>query len=76
MAQQLEVREGQRYAQRYGVRYRPSVWQVGAIKAGTVPIPHARLVNVEDPLHTKTISCATLTNGTYYALVADPGTTI
>ncbi|MEE8189693.1 MAG: hypothetical protein V3T80_10825 [Kiloniellales bacterium] len=34
-------------------------------------IPHARLVNVEDPLQTKTISCVTLISGSLFELVAD-----
>jgi hypothetical protein len=71
VAQILNVREGQRYAQYFGSRVRPSVWKVGSIYAGPVPFPHACLVDVEDPLHVKTISCSTLTNKVHYQLVKD-----
>ena len=74
MAQRFNVREGQRYVQRLGLRYRPSIWQVGSIKASTVPIPHALLVNVDDPRQTKTISCPTLADRIYYELLGDPAT--
>ena len=72
MAQRFNVREGQRYVQRLGLNYRPSIWQVGSIKASAVPIPHALLVNVNDPLQTKTISCPTLADRIYYELLGDP----
>jgi hypothetical protein len=70
--QPTSVRQGQRYAQRLEVRERAAIWEVGSIKNGTVPVPHARLINIEDPLHTKTISCVALANPTYYELIADP----
>jgi len=71
MAQRFNVQEGQRYVQRRGLHYQPSIWKVGAIKAGTTPIPHALLVNVDDPLQTKTISCPTLADRIYYELLAE-----
>jgi hypothetical protein len=71
VAQIVKVREGQRYAQNFGSRIRPSVWKVGSIYAGPVPYPHACLVDVEDPLHVKTISCTTLTDKVHYELVKD-----
>ena len=71
MTQRFTVREGQRYVQRRGLRYRPSIWKVGAIKAKAVPIPHALLINVDDPLQTKTISCPTLADRIFYELLGD-----
>jgi len=71
MQNRFAVRQGQRYVQRPGAHCRPAIWEVGAIHSGAVPIPHARLVNVEDPLCTKTISCGTLANPTFYELIAD-----
>lgn len=71
MTRRIIVREGQCYAQSYGVRFRPSVWQVGSVKTDSATIPHAQLVNVEDPLQTKTISCVTLINRIYYELIND-----
>jgi len=74
MAHQFNVREGQRYVQRQGLHYRPSIWKVGSIKAGTTPIPHALLINVDNPLETKTISCPTLADRIYYELLAETNT--
>ncbi len=71
MAHNVKVREGQRYAQNFGTHLRPSIWKVGSIYAGPVPHPHACLVDVEDPYHIKTISCATLANRHHYELVKD-----
>lgn len=71
MAQRYSVSEGQRYVQRRGLHYRPSIWKVGSIKAGTGQIPHALLINVDNPLETKTISCPTLADKIYYELIAE-----
>ncbi len=76
MAQKLGVKEGQRYAQRLSMQHRTAVWKVGSILSITVPIPHARLINVRDPLRTKTISCTTLVDRVYYQLVAESATGI
>ncbi len=76
MAQKLRVREGQRYAQRLSMQHRAAVWKVGSILSSTVLIPHARLINVQDPLHTKTISCTTLVDRVYYQLVSESATGI
>jgi len=74
MAQKFRVKEGQRYAQRLSMQHRVAVWKVGSILSSTVAIPHARLINVQDPLQTKTISCTTLANQAYYELVAESAT--
>ncbi len=74
MAQKLRVREGQRYAQRLSMQQRTAVWKVGSILSSTLAIPHARLINVQDPLQTKTISCTTLANHVYYELVSESAT--
>jgi len=74
MVQRIDVREGQRYAQRVTVRERASVWKVGAIVATGPKIPHARLINVADPLQTKTISCFALRELMYYELIAEANT--
>ena len=76
MAQKLGVKEGQRYTQRLSMHHRTAVWKVGSILSSTVAIPHARLINVQDPLQTKTISCTTLANRMYYQLVAESATGI
>lgn len=74
MMQRINVKEGQRYAQRLSVQQRASIWKVGAILAIDPSIPHARLINVADPLQTKTISCYTLRDRLYYELVAETAT--
>lgn len=71
MHQRPLVREGQRYAQRAAQHCRRAVWEVGAVHAAAVPIPHARLINVEDRLQIKTISCPTLVNPSFYELIAE-----
>ena len=74
MAQRFSVKEGQRYAQRLSIQSRVAVWKVGAIVSSGATIPHARLINVADPLQTKTISCFTLRDQMYYELVAETAT--
>ena len=74
MVQRIDVKEGQRYAKRINVRQSASVWRVGAIMATGPTIPHARLINVADPLQTKTISCFALRDRTYYELIAETAT--
>ncbi len=74
MVQRFNVKEGQRYAQRLSVQKRSSIWKVGAILTTDPSIPHARLINVADPLHTKTISCFALRDRAYYELVAETAT--
>lgn len=74
MVQRFDVKEGQRYAQRLSVQKRASIWKVGAILAIDPSIPHARLINVADPLQTKTISCFALRDRLYYELVAESAT--
>ncbi len=74
MVQRFNVKEGQRYAQCRSLQQRASIWKVGAILANDLSIPHARLINVADPLQTKTISCFALRDRTYYELVAETTT--
>ncbi len=76
MAQTLRVREGQRYTQRLSMQHRTAVWKVGSILSSNLAISHARLINVQDPLQTKTISCTTLANHVYYQLVSESATGI
>ena len=74
MLQGLDVKKGQRYVQRLSFQHRASIWKVGAILAIDPSIPHARLINVADPLQTKTISCIALRDRAYFELVAEPTT--
>ncbi len=71
MARRIIVKEGQRYAQHLHIKNRPAIWKVGSVTENTVPIAHALLVNVDDPLQTKTISCMTLANRSFFEMIAD-----
>ena len=71
MAIKWTVREGQRYVQRPSTQFRHVIWEVGAVKTGNAPIPHARLVKVDDPQRCKTISCNTLADPSFYELLRD-----
>ncbi len=69
MGQQVSVREGQRYAELIRLCGDPRVWEVESVCEDAASLPHARLVNVSDRQHFKTISCRTLTNDKNYRLV-------
>ena len=71
MTRRIIVKEEQRYAQYLRLIHQPAIWKVGSVTENTVPIPHALLVNVDDPLQTKTISCTTLANRSFFQLIAD-----
>ena len=44
------VQQGQRYAQRVGTYTHTFVWEVGSVARDAVPIPHARLVDIQNQL--------------------------
>jgi hypothetical protein len=70
MAQQPEVREGQRYAEFNRLSRHPRLWQVERVFDDAASNAHARLVNVSDRHDTKTISCAILADRRCYTPVA------
>ncbi len=71
MNRKRNVCAGQRYVQRLSAHNRHVIWEVGSIKTGGVPIPHACLVKVDDPLRSKTISCDTLADPAFYEFLSD-----
>lgn len=74
MRKTWNVQKGQRYVQRPGAPNRYAIWEVGSVKTGDAAIPHARLVSVDDPLRSKTISCTTLADPSFYELLSEtPG---
>ena len=73
MRKSWNVQKGQRYAQRPKAQHRHVIWEVGSVKTGGLAIPHARLINVDDPMRSKTISCSALTDPSYYELLRDTG---
>ncbi len=72
MARKQFVREGQQYAETSRFFTDSQVWEVESIYQTAAGIPHARLVNVRDPLETKTISCRVLADDNFYRLVRAP----
>ena len=73
MPKTWNVQEGQRYVQRAKPEHRNVIWEVGSVKAGDLAVPHARLINVDDPMRSKTISCSALADPSYYELLHDTG---
>ncbi|MDH3472727.1 MAG: hypothetical protein OEM59_03455 [Rhodospirillales bacterium] len=70
MDAQETVFEGQCYSQKlmnWNSKY--LIWRVKSICDTAMRMPHAQLVNVKDPLETRTVSCRTLINRAYYELV-------
>ncbi len=73
MAKQLGVQVGQQYVSVHSTRNPPPVWEVNSIYLGVIGIAHAGLMNLDDPLHKKTVSISTLLDKTHYRLVSDMG---
>ena len=55
-----EIHKGQHYAQIMTGSTRVSVWIVRRVFQDGVNIPHAFMINQEDPFSTKTIACSIL----------------
>ena len=78
------VQEGQRYEMvfnflgqnnHFNIRTRPPVWEVQSVSTRFLsipPIPHARLVNQEDPCDVRMVSCAAIADGRSFKLVGQP----
>jgi len=75
---QVYVEEGQRYEtvftflgrnNLFNIRGRPPVWEVQSVSTRFLALPHARLVNQEDPCDIRMVSCATITEGRTFKLV-------
>ena len=71
MAKQICVQVGQQYVKVHSTRNPPSVWEVKFIHPGVMGIAHAGLMNLDDPLHKKTVSFSTLLDKTHFRLVSD-----
>ena len=70
MQQNTGVKEGQRYAKIYGQPDYRSDWEVSSIVAVFKSLPHARLVNVDDPQDVRIVSCDTVADRRYFRLMA------
>ncbi len=73
MAKKIDTQVGQRYVNVHSTRNSPPVWEVNSIHPGVNGIAHAGLMNLDDPLHKKTVSFSALLDKTHYRLVRDVG---
>ena len=73
MAKKIGIQVGQRYVNVHSTRNTPPVWEVNSIHPGVNGIAHAGLMNLDDPLHKKTVSFSALLDKTHYRLVRDVG---
>jgi hypothetical protein len=73
MAKKVDIQVGQRYVNVHRTRNSPPVWEVNSIHPGLNGIAHAGLMNLDDPLHKKTVSFSALLDKMHYRLVRDVG---
>ena len=73
MARKNGVQVGQQYVKVHSTRNPPPVWEVNLIYPDAVGIAHAGLMNLDDPLHKKTVSISALLDKTHYRLLRDIG---
>ncbi len=60
MRRRIQVQVGQRYFQDFVHGSHHQIWEVESIHSKGEWVPHARLVNVNNPSETKTLSCTAL----------------
>ncbi len=72
MGQAIRVREGQCYVKVSDSPGCAMLWDVQCVSAQSPSLPHARLVNREDPRDIRTISCDTIADGRFFKLVSEP----
>jgi len=66
---QAQIQEGQRYAKVSGRTGFRSGWEVRSIVVPAESLPHAYLVNLDDPKDVRTISCLTIADSQYFRLM-------
>ncbi len=72
MGQASQVREGQCYVKVFDGPGCAMLWEVKSVSAGFLSIPHARLVNQEDPRDIRMFSCDAITGGQFFKLLSEP----
>ncbi len=72
MGQEIQVREGQYYAKVFDGPGCGMLWEVKSVSARFLSLPHARLVNQEDPRDIRLISCDAITDGQFFNLISEP----
>ncbi len=68
----IQVREGQYYAKVFDGPGCGMLWEVKSVSARFLSIPHARLVNQEDPRDIRMIACDAITDGRFFKLISEP----
>jgi hypothetical protein len=78
---QIHVQEGQRYEKvfkyigrnpRFKVRGCPTVWEVQSVSSQFLSLPHARLINQQDPCDIRIVSCNEIEEGRSFKLITEP----
>ena len=69
MRRQAQIQEGQCYAKVSGRPGYRSGWEVRSIVVPAESLPHAYLVNLDDPSDVRTISCLTIADSQYFRLI-------
>ena len=69
MRRQAQIQEGQRYAKVSGRTGFRSGWEVRSIVVPAESLPHAYLVNLDDPNDVRSISCLTIADSQFFKLM-------
>ncbi len=69
MRRQAQIQEGQCYAKVSGRPGFRSGWKVRSIVVPAESLPHAYLVNLDDPGDVRTISCLTIADRQFFKLI-------
>ncbi len=72
MYQAIQVQEGQYYAKVLDGPGRGMLWEVKSVSARFLSLPHALLVNQEDPRDIRMFSCDTIADGRLFKLLSEP----
>ena len=73
MRHEIEVHKGQRYEKVFNIlEGSPTRWEVKSVSTRFFHLPHARLVNQEDPRDVRMVCCNTVADGRSFKLVSEP----
>lgn len=72
MKRPVQVEEGQCYRKILEGRSVRSSWKVSNIVMPIEDLPHAHLVNIDDPGDVRTVSCATIADRHYFEPMQQP----
>ncbi len=72
MGQAIQVQEGQYYAKVFDGSGCGMLWKVKSVSARFLSLPHAWLVNQEDPRDIRMFSCDAIADGRFFQLVDEP----